>query len=80
LQTISLDILGGAQNEDLQYITNRNAVARHFVTRLESAQVTVPDSLYNELLETVDSTPATATPACLLVNTAILSPPGGPGY
>ena len=73
LPTIALDILGGAQNADEEIVDNRNEVARHFVSQAEFADIELPDSIYNSLLEEVDEEFESADEACDLVDSTIVS-------
>ncbi len=73
LQDIALAILDGAQNEDLDIVTNRNLAARHFVSELECANIALPDSIYNSLLMPVNEMSSSTTAACDLVDNTIES-------
>lgn len=73
LQDISLAILDGAQNEDLEIVANRNLVSRHFVSQLEFSSITLPDLIYNALMESVDVQSSSTTEACTLVETTIVA-------
>lgn len=76
LQTITLDIMGGATGEDRPIVENRKQVAKHFVSQLEAADISLSDSIYNTLMQSVEGSASTAQAACSLVNTSIIASGG----
>lgn len=74
LQSISLDILLGAMNEDKQTIQNRLAVAAHYISQLESLNATQlePEAeALADLVASVTAEVATANTACASVDALV---------
>lgn len=76
LQNIALALLDGAQNEDLDIVTNRNLTARHFVSQSECAGIELSEPIYNSLMTAVNEVAASTTEACGLVDDSIESQGG----
>ena len=71
LQSISVDILNGAINDDLDIINNRNLVSKHFVTQAEATGITIQGDFYNSLLSTVTDSDTSASNACASTDSVI---------
>jgi len=64
LQSISLDILNGAQNDDVTILTNRRLVSQHFVTQTEASNTQVGTTFYNTLMSAVTGSSSSTIAAC----------------
>ncbi len=74
LQSISLDILFGAQNEDLTTLNNRLSVSQHYVTQLKSANLEnlmVPAETLAGFVSSVGSAASSATTSCTSVDSTV---------
>lgn len=71
LQTVALDILNGAQNEDAEVIANRVTVSAHAVTLFEDAGVVLTESALQEGLQDVTAEIATLPVACDALGEAV---------
>ncbi|MCG8609403.1 MAG: DUF4214 domain-containing protein [Pseudomonadales bacterium] len=68
LQNITLDILGGAQNDDKVIADNRAAVAGHYVILSSEAETNIDSDTLFSLLGAVGSDTNSATSACSTVS------------
>ncbi|ARU58917.1 5'-nucleotidase [Oleiphilus messinensis] len=64
LQDIALAILTGAQNEDLQTVSNRRAAAQHYLNAAVSADIELPEQRLQGLLGDITTQAGTVTSAC----------------
>ncbi len=64
LQTAALQILDGAQNDDLSVVQNRVQVSAHGVTLFEDAGVTLTESALQSAVQSVTADAATVASAC----------------
>lgn len=76
LQSIALDILNGAQNDDLTIITHRVSVARHFISKLESISLNW-HALASSVLDSVNANPDSMEDACARIDAELNA--GNPG-
>ncbi|NEX17210.1 MAG: hypothetical protein C1943_11395 [Halochromatium sp.] len=78
LQTIALDVIFGAANEDALTVENRLEVSRHYISRLEQRfgpEADVPAETLKGLVTPVTSAAATVIPALQAVDQLIAAMP-----
>lgn len=77
LASIALDILGGATGEDASVMYHRRKVAKHLISRLESAgAIRFSEDFYRSAVETVGADPVSAEASCDQIDGAIVAAGG----
>ena len=71
LETIALDILNGAQNEDLDVLNNKRAVSADYLFRSEESGLGLPAMDLADILTMVTAAPGSASASCDAVEMAL---------